>query len=129
MDKALKEQLKSSLLEEKEKLTQELKGIAKPDPNMKGNWIAEYPKFEEESSGSSSSLEEEQDEIEEYEVRLETEHSLESSLLSVTKALERMENGTYGVCPTCKESISLERLKANPAAEFDIGHEPKNNSL
>ena len=111
------------LEQEKGKLISELKEIAKPDPAMKGNWNALFPHFEEQESGSSGSLETEQDEVEEYEVLLEAEHSLESRLLEVTKALERIQNGHYGTCAKCKREIPPERLRANPAAECDIEHQ------
>ena len=116
------DELRNSLEEERKKLAGELKEIASPDPRIKGNWNATFPKFEEVESGSSGSVEEEQDEVEEYEVRLEAEHSIESQLLEVTKALARMEQGGYGICTSCKKEIPLERLRANPASEFDIEH-------
>lgn len=111
------------LLNEREKLVAELKEIATPDPAVKGNWTTNYPKFEENESGSSGSLETEQDEVEEYEVRLEAEHSIESRLLEVTKALERIAKGIYGICSMCKKDIPTDRLTANPAAEFDMEHQ------
>ena len=117
------DEFKKILTEERNKLTAELSSIAKPDPNMKGNWIADYPQMETGETGSHSSEDTEQDEVEEYEVRLETEHSLESRLLSVIRALHRIDAGTYGMCGTCGNSIPMERLQANPAAEFDIEHQ------
>lgn len=116
-------ELTAGLENEKNKIINELKEIATPNREIKGDWIAKFPKFDEDLSGSSTSLEEEQDEVEEYEVRLEAEHSLESRLLEISKALERLHHGTYGVCTTCKKEIPLERLRANPAAEFDIEHQ------
>ena len=32
----------------------------------------------------------------------------------IKKALDRIENGTFGVCEICGEDISIERLKARP---------------
>ncbi len=32
----------------------------------------------------------------------------------IKKALDRIENGTFGVCELCGEDISIERLKARP---------------
>jgi DnaK suppressor protein len=32
----------------------------------------------------------------------------------IKKALERFENGTFGICEVCEEEISIERLKARP---------------
>ena len=39
------------------------------------------------------------------------EHKL---IKKVKKALDRIENGTFGICEKCGEEISVERLKARP---------------
>ncbi|OQX63719.1 MAG: RNA polymerase-binding protein DksA [Desulfococcus sp. 4484_241] len=39
------------------------------------------------------------------------EHKL---IKKIKKALERIENGTFGICETCGEEISIKRLKARP---------------
>lgn len=122
MDQSLLGELKEALQKEHDALVAELTSIAKPDPALKGNWDAAYPKFSEEESGSHSSSDEEADEVEEYEARLAAEHSLESRLLEVVRALERAQKQTYGVCAKCNKSIPIERLRANPAAEFCHAH-------
>ncbi|MEE9505095.1 MAG: RNA polymerase-binding protein DksA [Thermodesulfobacteriota bacterium] len=38
----------------------------------------------------------------------------------IKEALERIENGTYGICEDCEEEISKERLKARPVATLCI---------
>jgi DnaK suppressor protein len=39
----------------------------------------------------------------------------ESKLIKkIKKALERIENNTFGICETCGEEISIKRLKARP---------------
>jgi len=39
----------------------------------------------------------------------------ESKLIKkIKKALERIENGTFGICESCGEEISVPRLKARP---------------
>ncbi|MBI2122236.1 MAG: TraR/DksA C4-type zinc finger protein [Candidatus Sungbacteria bacterium] len=126
MDLVTVHELKQALEKEHDMLVAELKEIARPDPKMRGNWIAKYPKFDREEYGSHSSLETEADEVEEYEERLEAEHSLESRLLSITHALHRIRGNTYGMCLNCKKEIPLERMRANPAAEFCMEHSPKN---
>ena len=35
-------------------------------------------------------------------------------ILKIKQALERIENGTYGICETCGEEISEARLEARP---------------
>ncbi len=128
MDEKTLQQLKQALEAEQAELVKELRAIATPDKKMAGDWDAIYPKFASDEAGSHSSADEEADEVDEYEVRLEAEHSLESRLLEVTRALERMERRTYGVCARCGQTIAMERLAANPAAEFDIQHE-RNHEL
>ena len=100
----------------------DLSSIAEQDPSMKHDWDAKIPKFETQESGSHASLEEEADEVEEYESRLGVEHSLESRLREVNQALERLGKSTYGTCANCGKEIPAERLEANPAAEFCITH-------
>lgn len=39
------------------------------------------------------------------------EHKL---IKKVKKALDRIENGTFGICEKCGEDISIKRLKARP---------------
>lgn len=39
-----------------------------------------------------------------------------ASLREVEEALERIANGTYGICTDCDEPISAKRLAARPAA-------------
>ena len=39
----------------------------------------------------------------------------ESKLIKkIKKALERIDNGTFGICDACGEDISIKRLKARP---------------
>jgi len=38
----------------------------------------------------------------------------------IKEALERIENGTYGICESCQEDISSKRLKARPVTTLCI---------
>lgn len=122
MDRETLNKFTTLLEKERDALIAELKSLASPDPRMTGDWDARFPQMETVKSGSHATLDESADEVEEYEVRLESEHSLESQLLAVNHALGRIKDGTYGFCKKCKKEISLERLRANPAAEFDVEH-------
>ena len=44
------------------------------------------------------------------------------SLIYVENALSRVENGTYGECEVCSESIEEQRLEALPYATLCIEH-------
>lgn len=118
MDQSLLPELKKSLLEEHNKLVAELRSLTNHSPRGE----VRYPQFEPGEHGSHASLEEEADEVEEFEVRLATAQSLESRLLEITKALNRINKNTYGVCLKCGKDIEDERLRANPAAEFHTEH-------
>lgn len=124
MDQHTLAQLKKSIEAEQERLMGELKAIARPGTHA-GEWETRYPQFEAVETGSHSAQDEEADEVEEYEARLATEHSLENRLLEVTRALERMAQNTYGICLQCRKPIPSQRLMANPAAAYDIEHESR----
>lgn len=124
MDTATLEQLKKLLRHEHDRLVAELKSIARPHPGIAGEWDTQFPKFEPTEGGSHTAQEEEADEVEEYEARLGAQSSLETRLLEVNRAMERIALGTYGICASCKKPIPMERLRANPAAERDTAHEP-----
>lgn len=38
----------------------------------------------------------------------------------INSALEKIENGSYGICEMCDESIGIQRLKAKPHAKYCI---------
>lgn len=122
MDNQTATELKTALQNEHDRIVAELRPIAKEDPAQQGNWNSIFPRFEDVEYGSHSAEEGEADEVEEYEVRLAAEHSLESRLLEVNKAMERMRQNTYGRCTRCQSNIALDRLHANPAAEFCSNH-------
>ena len=52
-------------------------------------------------------------------------------LKEIEEALQSIENGSYGICEMCDESISIGRLKAKPFAKFCTDcreiHEHNNN--
>ena len=60
------------------------------------------------------------DEVTLYEERLAIEHELEGDLEDINAALDRIDNGTYGICTNCNKPISIERLKAMPEATVCI---------
>lgn len=48
----------------------------------------------------------------------------ELQLGNINKALEAMENDSYGICEVCGKEIPLERLEALPNTTFCIDHSP-----
>jgi DnaK suppressor protein len=47
---------------------------------------------------------------------------LDAKLRDVERALEKLDEGTYGVCDVCGSSIAAERLEAIPCAVRCIDH-------
>ncbi len=62
-----------------------------------------------------------------FELRIrDREHKL---IKKVKKALDRIENGTFGICEKCGEDISIERLKARPVTTLCIECKTKEEAL
>ncbi len=125
LDQKTRQELKKKLMEEKALLESDLSSFAKKDPGTKDNWETVFPEMGEGQTGSHASEDEAADEIEEFENLTAQERSLESRLAEVNRAISRFDTDAYGICRTCKKEISLERLKANPAAGFDMEHTPE----
>ena len=54
------------------------------------------------------------------------EHKL---IKKIKKALERIENDTFGICETCGDDISIERLKARPVTTQCIDCKTKEEAM
>jgi DnaK suppressor protein len=50
-------------------------------------------------------------------------------ILKVKKALARIETGTFGICESCGEDISFDRLKARPVTTQCIDCKTKEENL
>lgn len=121
MNKKLLEELKEKLEKEKNSLQKELESFATEDNEPKGDWDTRYPNRE------NGSMEEEADEVQEYDNLLSLEHNLELKLRDVNLALEKIsaEGGegpkgypTYGACEKCAKKIDEDRLRACPEARL-----------
>jgi DnaK suppressor protein len=54
----------------------------------------------------------------------------ESKLIKkIKKALDRIENGTFGICESCGEDISVSRLKARPVTTQCINCKTKEEAM
>jgi DnaK suppressor protein len=54
----------------------------------------------------------------------------ESKLIKkIKKALQRIENGTFGICEKCGEDINLERIKARPVTTQCIDCKTREEAL
>lgn len=108
LSKELIEEFKNKLIEEKKRLEEELGSFAKSTGK---------DEYETKFDDMGSDEDENASEVEEYADNLALENNLEKQLDEVSGALKRIENGTYGICANCSKPISLERLRAYPAAQ------------
>ncbi len=98
MNKEELEKLKKKLLAEKELIEGNLK------------------KFESELDfgDDADHMEEETDETEETASFLSVKDNQDKRLTQIDKALERIDNGSYGICEACGGKIETEILKIDP---------------
>jgi RNA polymerase-binding transcription factor DksA len=108
------ETFKHKLEDEKKLLTRELKeiGVVK-DKKSPDDWQAKP----EDLDIIESDANEVGDKITSYENNNALVNELEQRLMEVDTALEKIENGKYGLCEKCGEKIEEDRLSANPAAK------------
>jgi RNA polymerase-binding transcription factor DksA len=103
---------KNLLLAEKEKLENELSSIGRRNPENPDDWEA----LPTDAQTDSADLNDFADNIEDFETNTAILKQLETQLVDVTDALEKIENGNYGICEKSGKQIELDRLEANPAA-------------
>lgn len=108
IDTTLLAELKEKLLGEKSRLEAELSRFAK------STGVADSYEAQIENIGTDP--DENATEVEGYVDDIALESNLENQLKDVSHALEKMEQGTYGICENTGKEISIERLKAYPAA-------------
>jgi RNA polymerase-binding protein DksA len=61
----------------------------------------------------------------EYETKLLLSATQNEYLREIEEALQRIEDGTYGVCEMTGENINLERLRAIPTARLSVEAQEK----
>jgi len=71
MEELLLKKMRKRLEQDKKKIENQLKGFAKKDKNLKGDWDTIYPRL------NNNSLEDEANEVEEYGNLLPIENTLE----------------------------------------------------
>lgn len=101
-DKEL-ERLKKSLLSSRAKLVDNTEHMENDvHTNTQGGGV----KFNHMADAGSDTFE--------MDFSMEQLESKENLIYDIDEALQRIENGSYGVCDTCSKKITLERLRAIP---------------
>lgn len=112
MDKADLDYFQKKLAAEKTALEEELGKLGRVNPQNPDDWQAVPAETDE-----TTFRDEVADRLEELDDREATVGPLETRLINIKTALERIKSGTYGLCSVCQRPIERPRLEANPAAE------------
>ncbi len=112
IDTTILAELKTKLLTEKTRLEEELSRFAK-STGIPGHYETTMEEI-------GTDMDENATEVEGYVDNLAVEKNLEHELQEVLAALDRMEQGTYGICEKTGTEISIDRLRAYPAARTAV---------
>lgn len=108
--------LKLKLEEEKAILEKELSGFGKRNAET-GDWET-VPNSDTKEADSID----EADKDEDFEERAAKMEALEGRLLDIVSAIQKIDNGNFGICEVGGEEIEEDRLEANPAAKTCQAH-------
>ena len=110
------EKQKETLLHMQSEIEKELSGLGRKVGE--GDWIA----VPDTGDGTTADPIDNADITEDYEEKIAVLKVLEERYAQVGKALNAIEEGTYGICSESGEEISQERLEAHPSATTCIEH-------
>jgi RNA polymerase-binding transcription factor DksA len=111
------EELRAALEREKIELEEELASHGRVQSET-GDWQGSSEGF----MGETSDPLDVADQIEELATNVPLVEELELRHTDVSEAIEKMDEGIYGICEVSNEPIPMERLKANPAARTTLEH-------
>lgn len=115
---------KERLTEELALVTEELKTIGILNPDNPKDWeaIPEPAKAEPDENIAA-------DRVEEWDERRAIVAELETRYNNITRALKKIESGTFGTCEICGETIEPDRLEVVPAARTCKVHREEEQNL
>ena len=106
LDKKMIARFKKILLKEREQIVGEVKQIVESSKEMGQDGIQD--------------IGDEAANIYNKQVLLSLNENERMRLQEVDESLDRIENGTYGVCEECGELIGLKRLEVRPVAKYCV---------
>lgn len=102
--------MKELLEAEKARLERELAAFAHRNPkSTEADFDADFPNLGDKEDENAS-------EVAQFSDNLSLEDELEKALRDVESAIKMIENGSYGTCKYCGQSIDERRLVARPTS-------------
>ncbi|HBH17013.1 MAG TPA: hypothetical protein DDW92_02010 [Candidatus Veblenbacteria bacterium] len=118
MDQDFIKEMGQALLDTKQKLEKDLKGLSRHDVRSKQGFDAEFPDYGDKEDENAA-------EVATFTDNLALEHTLEGTLEDVNAALSRIAKGTYGQCRYCGKEIDQRRLRARPESSSCVNCKKK----
>lgn len=103
--------MQASLLQIKAGLEKSMEDVAQKSNRVKDTYEAKFPEY-------GTSEEEGADEVSTFIDRLSLGENMGHNLQEIDLALDKIKNGTYGICEECHRDIDQQRLKAMPTARW-----------
>lgn len=107
ISKDILKQITDKLETEKKRLEDELAKFASKNAKEEGDYEAEFPEYGDEEDDNAL-------EVSDYSNKLSLERALEEQLKDVNRSLDRIKEGTYGICHYCRKPIQEKRLLIRP---------------
>lgn len=112
------EHFKKKLETEEKLLEEELGKVGRRNPDNLSDWEA-TPADKDTSQADENTV---ADNVENYEENMAIVDTLETRYQDIKSALDKINQGIYGICQICNEEIDEERLEANPSARTCRDH-------
>jgi DnaK suppressor protein len=109
LDKTTLESIKKDLLTRKKQILDSLEDISQPDGHEADHIGTKFPEYGDKADENAQ-------EISDYTTNSAAEKVLEKTLADIEGALKRIEEGSYGICKYCHQTIDPKRLQARPVA-------------
>lgn len=118
-------QYKKILKEQLSEITEELSTLGVQDATIAGDWITTpADPIDAEADPNLAA-----DRSEDWQERRAVLSTLETRFNNLRKALQKIEDGTFGVCEICGEKIEADRLDVHPSARTCKAHIEQESEL
>ena len=101
--------IKHALVDEKQRLEDELGKFTKKNPHDAADFDATFPEYGDEEDDNAR-------EVAQYTANKPLELTLEKTLRDVNQSLDRLAKDVYGICKYCDQPIEEKRLLARPTS-------------